>query len=369
MAAFKTIVKDRVFQIAAIIAVISLFFARPKMADISFTTLWSLIGMMTVLQIFEHLHVLDFLAYRMTTGANNARQLTGFFVVLSFFAAMFLTNDMAVLTFMPLYLRIARKLKLPEVVPATAIAIAANTGSYMTPFGNTHNIFLMATFHIPLIDFMKWVIPLFIVCALFLAGMLWFVKPIPVPRVPAEDLRINTRLTGFTTVIALIVFASVLDFIPAWVAAIIAIAYSLLVDYKILENVDYAIVFTFAAFFIIVSDIKQVPAVSNLLHTIIHGPTSVYLTSIATSQFISNVPATVLVSQFTHHLAALFYGSNIGGLGTMVASMCNLLAFKQFGTYASHEKRHKFFVPFLVLNFIGLIIIGGLCYFAVLYFD
>lgn len=369
MNAVKNIVKDRVFQIAAIIAVLSLFFARPRLADINFTTLWSLLGMMTIIQIFEYLHVLDFLAYRLTSGAHTARQLTWFFVLLSFVAAMFLTNDMAVLTFMPLYLRVARKMDLPQIIPGTAIAIAANLGSFMTPFGNSHNIYLMTKFQMSLVDFGLWVLPLLAISLLFLAGLTYMVKPVKVPVVPVQDLRINPRPTTITCIAALIVFISVFGVIPAWIAALIVILLAVALDRKIMANVDYGIVFTFLAFFIIVSDIQQIPAVVKVLSVLEHDPISVYFTSILTSQFMSNVPATVLVAQFTNHVPALFYGTNIGGLGTMIASLCNLLAFKQFSIYASDDAKKKFFWPFTLINFIGLFVIGGVCLLAVIYFS
>ncbi len=369
MSIVKPIIKDRVFQIAAVIAILSLFLARPRLADINFTTLWSLLGMMTVIQIFEYLHVLDFLAYRLTSGAHTARQLTWFFVLLSFVASMFLTNDMAVLTFMPLYLRVARKLDLPEIIPAAAIAMAANLGSFMTPFGNSHNIFLMSKFKISLVDFGLWVLPLLAISLIFLGAMMFFITPKEVPVVPVQDLRVNPRLTTFTCIVAVLVFISVFGIIPPWVAALATVAFAAALDRKILKEVDYGIIFTFIAFFVIVSDIQQVPLVATTLHSLEHSATSVYLTSIVTSQVMSNVPATVLVAQFTNHVAALFYGTNIGGMGTMIASLCNLLAFKQFGLYASHEKRLKFFLPFALINFAGLAVIGGVCYFAVLYFS
>jgi Na+/H+ antiporter NhaD/arsenite permease-like protein len=99
------------------------------------------------------------------------------------------------------------------------------------------------------------------------------------------------------------------------------------------------------------------------------NPVSVYFTSIVASQVMSNVPATVLVAQFSHHVAAMFYGTNVGGLGTMIASLCNLLAFKQFNIYASKTARKKFFLPFTMINFIALFVIGGVCLIAVMYFS
>jgi Na+/H+ antiporter NhaD/arsenite permease-like protein len=368
MTAVKTIVKDRVFQITAIIAIISCFAARPRLADINFTTLWSLLAMMTTIQIFEHLHVLDWLAYHMTSRAHNARQLTVLFVMLSFFSAMFLTNDMAVLTFIPLYLRIAKKLDLPEIIPVTAITIAANQGSAMTPFGNAHNIFLMAKFHIPLQDFMLWVGPMLVVAVLFLAALVMLVPKQEVPRVPVKDIRIMARPTAITCVVALIVFASIFDIVPAWVAAVVAIVFAVLLDWHIMGKVDYAIVLTFTGFFIIISNINQIPFISQVLGDIVNTPVSVYLTSIICSQFISNVPTTVLVANFTKHIPALFYGTNIGGLGTLVASMCNLVAFKQYTIY-SKKSHGRFLLHFTLINFVALAIIGTVGLFAVLMFE
>ena len=369
MSVLKSIVKDRVFQIATLIAILSLFFARPHIRDINFTTLWSLLGMMTIIQIFEYLHVLDFLAYHLTAGAKSARQLTLFFVMLAFVASMFLTNDMAVLTFMPLYLRIARKYKLPQVLPATAITLASNLGSFMTPFGNSHNIYLMTKFHIPLGEYTLWVLPLLAISIVFLLVLTAFVTPIKLPVVPAQNLHINMRPTLITVVAAVLVFASVFGVIPAWAAAGIVILLAIAFDPKILKHVDYGIVFTFLAFFIIVSDIQQIPVIVRVLSQIERDPISVYLTSIVVSQGISNVPATVLVAQFTNHIPALFYGTNVGGLGTMIASLCNLLAFKQFRIYSSKDARKKFFVPFTLINFIALFVVGGVCLLATIYFS
>lgn len=363
-----TIVKDRVFQITAIIAIISCFAARPRLADINFTTLWSLLAMMTTIQIFEHLHVLDWLAYHMTSRAHNARQLTALFVMLSFFSAMFLTNDMAVLTFIPLYLRIAKKLDLPEIVPVTAITIAANQGSAMTPFGNAHNIFLMAEFHLPMASFLLWVGPMLAIAVIFLTLLVLLVPKKEVPRVPVKDIHIMARPTAITCVVALIVFASIFDVVPAWVAAVIAIVFAVLLDWHIMGTVDYAIVLTFTGFFIIISNINQIPLISQVMGSIIKTPLSVYLTSIICSQFISNVPTTVLVANFSKSMPALFYGTNIGGLGTLVASMCNLVAFKQYTIY-SKKSHGRFLKYFTLINFVALAVIGTVGLFAVFMFE
>src|SRR5699024_10833789 len=152
---------------------------------------------------------------------------------------------------------------------------------------------------------------------------------VPVPTVPVLDIHIMPRPTIITCLVAGLIFAGVLNMIPAWVGAVAAMMLAFGLEPKIVGNVDYAIVLTFTVFFIIISAIRQVPQVSSLISSFMGSEHSVYLTSLVSSQLISNVPTTVLIGKFTTYAAALFLGSNIGGLGTMVGSMCNLLVYKE----------------------------------------
>ena len=354
MTVIKNIAKDHVLQITAVLAVISLFFARPRLADINFSTLFSILAMMIIIQVFEYLHILDYFTYRLTSLATSTRQLTWMFVLLAVVAGMFMTNDVTVITLIPLYLRIAKKFKLSEILPVTLIGMAANFGSAFTPFGNTHNIFLMNHYHI---NFFTWSIPLLIASLILLTIFIFFIKKEPLPSVPVRDIRIQKRPTIITCVVALIIFIGVLGFIPSWVGAIAAIVLALAFDPHIMLHVDYAIVLTFAGFFVIVSVLRQMPWVVALVSGLMASEHSVYLTSLVSSQFISNVPSTVLIGKFTNFQEALFLGSNIGGLGTVVGSMCNLLVFKEYTDFGNHGQG-RFFLGFSALNFAGLAILG-----------
>ncbi|MFD1429382.1 MULTISPECIES: SLC13 family permease [Lacticaseibacillus] len=357
MTILKNIVKDRVFQITAVLTVLSLFIARPRLADINFSTLWSITAMMTLIQIFEYLHVLDYCAYRLTSHANDARQLTWMFLILAVVAGMFLTNDVTVLTLVPLYLRIAKKYDLPEILPVTLIGMAANFGSAFTPFGNTHNIFMMNHYQVSLGTFFSWSIPLLIASLILLALFSLMVKKTPVPTVPVEDIHIMMRPTVITGVAALVIFAGVLGFLPSWVGAVVALVLAALFDPHILIHVDYGIVLTFTGFFVIVSVLRQIPWVSTLIASLMSTDHSVYMTSLLSSQLISNVPSTILIGKFTTYAGALFLGSNIGGLGSVVGSMCNLLVYKEYVNWGNHQKG-RFFLGFLGFNFLGLLILG-----------
>ncbi|WP_125702481.1 SLC13 family permease [Lacticaseibacillus daqingensis] len=357
MTVIKNIAKDRVLQITVAIAVISLFFAKPRLADINFSTLWSIMAMMTIIQIFEYLHILDYFAYRLTSHAENTRELTWLFVALATVAGMFLTNDVTVITLVPLYLRVAKRYHLPEILPVTLIGMAANFGSAFTPFGNTHNIFLMNHYHINGARFFSWSIPLLVASVLLLVLFTLFVKKQPIPTVPVRDIRIQKRPTIITCIVALVIFAGVFDVLPSWVGAIAAMALAFAFSPKIMGKVDYAIVLTFAGFFVIVSVLQQIPWVVTLISGLMSTEHSVYLTSILSSQVISNVPSTVLIGKFTNLAAALFLGSNIGGLGTIIGSMNNLLVYKEYTNFGRHHSG-KFFLGFFGLNLIGLLVLG-----------
>ncbi len=351
----KSILKDRLLQITAVIAVLSLFLARPRLADINFSTLWSITAMMTLIQIFNHLHILDYCAYRLTGYANNTRQLVWLFLALAFVSAMFLTNDVTVLTLVPLYLYVAKQYHLPEILPVTLISMTANLGSATTPFGNPHNIFLLAKFDVSVSQFFHWSLPLALFSIVVITIYTFMIKPTPISTIHTQQIYIPRRPTVLAVIAALFVFAGVLGFIPAWVGAVITIILAFALQPKIMSHVDYATILTFVGFFIVVSDLSQNTMIKETLSAHINSPLSVYFGSIGVSQFISNVPTTVLFAKFTKHAAALLYGANIGGLGTLVGSMANLLAFKQYTRYGSSNST-RFLIDFTGINLITLAI-------------
>lgn len=356
MTVIKNIAKDRILQVTVILTIISLFFARPRIGDINFHTLFSILAMLTIIQIFAYLHVLDVLAYKLTTSARSTRRLTAIFTALSVISAMFLTNDITVLTLIPLYLTIARRHHLPEILPVTLIGMGANIGAAFTPWGNPHNIFIVNTYNVTPGRFFGWSLPLLFVSVLLLVVLMFFVKDTPLPAVPLEDIKISWRPTALTIAVAIFFFFGVFNVVPAYVPAIVAIGLALFINPTILLHLDYALLLTFTCFFIFISDIQQIPFIVWIIKQTMFSEHSVFLTSIISSQFISNVPSTILIGKFTNYAEALFLGSNIGGFGSIVGSMANMLVFKSFSENGTVSKK-KFFWLFSVLQFIGLIVL------------
>lgn len=356
MTVLKNIIKDRILQITIIITIISLFFARPHIQDINFHTLYSITAMLTLIQIFAYLHVLDILAYKLTSIADNTRKLTFLFTILSVISAMFLTNDITVLTLVPLYLNIAKKYKLPQIVPVTLIGMGANIGAAFTPWGNPHNIFIVSHYHVEPVTFFKWSTPYLIAALLLLCGIFLLVKKEDIPTAATQAVKISWPPTIMAILVFIFFFFGIFQVIPGYWPAIVAIALALFINPKIMLKFDYSLLLTFTGFFIFVSDIRQIPLITNLIHDAVYSEIAAYLTSIVSSQFMSNVPSTILVGKFTTYAKALLLGSNIGGFGSPVGSMANMLVLKTFNENAT-IKKGKFFKEWICMQFIGLIIL------------
>lgn len=356
MTVLKNIAKDRILQITVIITVVSLFFARPRFADINFHTLWSVAAMLTIIQIYAYLHVLDVLAYKLTSIADNTRKLNILFTLLAVLAGMFLGNDITALTLIPLYLNIAKRYKLPQILPVTLIGMGANIGAAFTPWGNPHNIFLVSRFDVSPLLFFKWSVPYLLISCVLMCVVFLFVPKKEIPAQKTEMINISWRPTIITTVVFIFFFFGVFRIVNIIWPLIVAVVLALAINPRIMLKIDYALLLTFTGFFIFISDIQQIPAIVNLIHGTVHSEISTYFASIITSQVMSNVPSTILVGKFTNYAQALFLGSNIGGFGSAIGSMANMLVLKTFNQHAS-VSRKKFFIQWTIMQFAGLIIL------------
>ena len=356
MTVLKNIAKDRILQFTVLVTIISLFFARPRLEDINFHTLFSVAAMLTIIQIYAYLHVLDVLAYKLTSIADNTRKLNILFTLLAIISGMFLGNDITALTLIPLYLNIAKKYKLPQILPVTLIGMGANIGAALTPWGNPHNIFLVSRYDVNAVTFFSWSIPYLIASMIILGIVFFFIPKETIPIQKAQSIRISWRPTLITTAVFIFFFFGVFRVVPIVIPMIVSIVLALLINPRIMLKIDYALLLTFTGFFIFISDIQHIPAIEGIIHMWVNSENSTYLTSIISSQVMSNVPSTILVGKFTNYAEALFLGSNIGGFGSAIGSMANMLVLKTFNQHASVNKS-KFFKQWSLMQFAGLIIL------------
>ncbi len=357
--------KEKVLVIAAMAAVVSMFFVPPTMAYIDYIdvrVLCLLFSLMAVVAGFQSCHVFEALAQKMLAGEKKLRTIGWVLVALPFFTSMLITNDVALITFVPFTMLVLKMVGGEKEAALIVVlqTVAANLGSMATPFGNPQNLYLYANYNMTGSEFFGTVLPLAAVslAALWICGFMVSGRSIQVNFSGKAYIQNKMRL-GVYVVLFVFCLLAVLRIAPYWaVTGVVAISL-LVLDRKLLLKVDYALLLTFICFFIFAGNMGKIPDVQNFLAGIMEKST--LLTSALTSQVISNVPAAVLLSEFTENGRALLAGVNIGGLGTPIASLASLISLKLYsaeaGTATGGTGRYMKF--FMIFNVVGLVLLLG----------
>lgn len=310
---------------------------------------------MCVMNGFQEIGLFQKLAVFILSRTKNTRQLTAVLVFLCFFLSMFITNDVSLITFVPftvLILTIIGQTKLMIYVIVLQ-TIAANLGSMLTPVGNPQNLYLYSLSGMDISLFLKTMLPYTLLSGLMLLLAL-FIKPgeeVSLQAVFTETKAMARRPLAAYTLLFLLCLGCVLRLIPWQAVLLILLAVLLFFNRRLLLKADFGLLFTFVFFFLFIGNMGRIPAIVGFLRSVLSGH-ELFL-SIAASQVISNVPAAILLSGFTGNYLPLLVGVNIGGLGTLIASLASLISYKQYaGTAGCHKGRYMLY--FTVMNLIFL---------------
>ncbi len=358
-----------VLVIATLLAAISAFFVHPDqeyITYIDFRTVAILFCLMAVMAGLQKIGLFQYIAGKLLGRVKHIRELILILVMLSFFFSMIITNDVALITFVP-FSFIALRMVLgyksePLVVPIVVLqTVAANLGSMLTPIGNPQNLYLYGKVTLGFGGFILLMLPYTLIAFGLLA--VWCVLfPYKGEKKINLVLQGNHIQDGSTKqlviygVLFILCILTVAHVIPYEITLIFTVITLFIMDKGILKHVDYALLFTFVAFFIFIGNMGRIPAFSILLGKIIEG--NVVLTAVVSSQFISNVPAALLLSGFTQEYEQLIVGTNLGGLGTLIASMASLISFKYIAREYGHLKG-KYMIYFTGTNIAFLIVLLG----------
>lgn len=320
-----------VLLIALAAAVISCFFVPPDGeygGYIDWKVILQLFSLMAVVQAASGQHFFEWSAQKLLGRMHSLRTVGFALVGLCFFGSMLVTNDVALLTLVPFTLELLYMLGMNHfsIFLVVMLTLAANIGSALTPVGNPQNLFLYARYAMDSGDFFAAVLPMVLVGGVLL--MLFMMKLPPLPLSASEWEVEKPRpgrmaLYGVLFVVALLSVFRVLDYRISFAVVLAAL---LIADRPTLKRVDYALLATFGCFFVFVGNLGRIPAVSEFIAQNIAGQEK--LVGALTSQVISNVPAAVLLSEFTEKGIQLLKGVNAGGCGTLIASLASLISFK-----------------------------------------
>lgn len=346
--------KEPFLLITLLLTVILSFFSRPHLSAVRWNVITTLFSLMLVCQAFDKCQLLRSLA-GLAVGTFNTPRKLGFAMILTTgVLAMFMTNDVALLTVVPLTMIIAKVSDTDPYMLVILETVSANIFSALTPFGNPQNLYLYSYFKISPSEFFEVMIPfcLFGAVLLGLANLLFNKgKSYRVPDLKFEIL--DRRLLIGALAAFIINILSVLRIVDYRISFAATVLVFLFLAPKLIAKVDYFLLITFVLFFLFTDSITGIPFVKTFLGGMLNSKSAVLLLSVGLSQIISNVPAAVVISGFTAHYKELLYGVSAGGLGTLVASLASLISYK---LYAHRYQSRRYLVVFTLLNF-GILIL------------
>ena len=362
--AIAGIIKENIVLIIAIIAaIVTSFIIPPDAKYLEYFDLKTLSCLFCVLAVVCALRNIKFfytLAREIVRRFKNARIAILALVYITFIGSMLIANDMALLTFLPLGFFILSTTKKEKYLAFTFIMqnIAANLGGMLTPFGNPQNLYLYSKFNIPDSEFVTIMFPPFILAiALITLCCLIFVKNEAL-EIEESDVKLPIGRVVIYLALFAVAIMMVFRFMPYWVGLIIIPLALIFLDKKALMQVDYGLLFTFVFFFIFAGNMGRIGVVRDFLSYLLNINTLVF--SAASCQVISNVPSAILLSQFTDNYRELLLGVNIGGAGTLIASLASLITFKEY-TKQDPEHVKEYVVKFSLFNFGFLITLTLFC--------
>ena len=370
--------KETVLCVAALLAVCSAFFVPPDAAYagyLDYRVLALLFCLMTIMQGFQRTGLFEALGSRLLRRVTSTRQLTLILVLLCFFTSMWITNDVSLLTFVPFTILILRMTGLKKhLIPILCLqTIAANLGSMLTPVGNPQNLYLYSISDMSLAHFLRIMAPLSGISLVVIVILCLLQEQEPVELQPNWHMRQsverpvvrNTALeNGILAVLFVCSLLSVFRILPWQILLVLTLLVCIAISLSCKEvylplQADFGLLLTFVAFFVFIGNMGRMELVREFLTKVLTGRE--LLLSFACSQVISNVPAAILLSGFTDQYEALLQGVNIGGLGTLIASLASLISYKFFAVEATEKgEKGRYLLVFTGWNVLLAVILLGI---------
>ena len=352
-----------VFLIATLVALITSFIVPPSKAYfdyIDFKTLACLFATLAVVCALKNIKFFGIIARKIIHSTPNFRVCVLALIYITFIGSLFIANDMALITFLPLAWYVLSETGNEKYTPWLFVLqnISANLGGMLTPFGNPQNLYLYSKFNIPTGEFMLIMLPPFLLAVAMLTACTLFFPKTKMELKGKEPFVFKRARSAVYLVIFALTILMVFSIIPWQIGLIITFVGILILDRHALLRVDYFLLGTFFMFFIFAGNMSSIGAVRELFSSLLGKSTLVF--SAFSCQLISNVPSAILLSQFTTNYKELLYGVNIGGTGTLIASLASLITFAEYSR-TGVGSRGKYLGIFTALNVIFLAVLMALC--------
>lgn len=363
-AVLNFIKKETVFIISAAAVILTMFFVRPSFEYVGYVDFPVLIVLFCLMAVVEGLKkngAFDLLSERLLSGRMGIRTVNFLLVLLCFFISMLVTNDVALIAFVPFTIYLAKDKRSNSLIDAIVLeTVAANLGSMVTPIGNPQNLFLYHHYNLNIAEFFKVTLPaggagLFLV--LLSSLILIFGNDTDVQKVEyVHILKMNgKRNIAFFSALFLLCAFTVLKVIGYKLCLVAVIVSLLVIDRSIFKYIDYWLLLTFVNFFIVVGNLTNMKEIVSLISGFLTN--NEFYAGLLASQVISNVPAAILLSPFTDNFKGLILGVDIGGLGTLIASLASLISFK-FYSLIDGANKLRYVCVFTAVNLMFVIVLA-----------
>lgn len=345
--------------IAAILALISMFFASSDVKyseHVDLKVIVLLFCLMACVAGLNESGVFQSLFSKLTSKTISVRKLSLMLILVCFFSSMVITNDITLITFVPLTMLFLKCIDSKRVIFIIVMeTIAANLGSMITPMGNPHNIFIYSYYDMSLETFLSTIFPFAVLSFILIIVTVFLLKDYKINAsimyTDKHPDKLKTVKYLILFVIAILAVVNVLDYIVCLLLILIVL---LLSDRQVFKKIDYSLLLTFVFFFIFSANIGSIDEINNYIVQTIEGRE--IATSILLSQVISNVPTAVMLAPFTSDGAGLLIGTNLGGLGTPIASLASLISYRIYTTLRREEKIN-YLKTFFAVNISFLVIL------------
>ena len=351
------VLNNTVAVIAFVLALVTVFFVpidKQYLHYIDYKTISCLFLISCIISAFKDINFFYAIARHIIIQFNTLRKSYIALITITFIGSMIIANDMALLTFLPLGYLVLKETDNEDKEAFVFIMqnIAANLGGMLTPFGNPQNLYIYTKYNIGNIEFMKIMAIPFIVAIILLYLSSLFMKD---DKLVLSSQSIKTSPIKEKVYILLFVLAIFVVFrhIPLFIGLIVIPTMIFFLDRNAFKNIDYSLIMTFVFFFIFSSNLARIDAVNMFFSKLLDK--NIYYTTLFSCQFMSNVPTSILLSKFTDNYIPLLYGVNIGGLGTLIASLASLITFRNY-VALNPKKVGSYLFLFTVINLIFIII-------------
>lgn len=357
--------RNIVLTIAWVLAIVSMLFVVPSreyLGYIDFKTLLILWSLMVITHGLMEQGVFRILAHKLVSITSNERQLGLALIVTTFVLSMVITNDVALITFVPftIYIFYEREEKSNLILILVLETVGANLGSMVTPIGNPQNLYLFNLSGLEAGEFVGLMMPMYLLSFGLLIAASFFIKK---GNSKDEGITLSAKsskrvssipLTILYLLLMALAISVVLGITSVYIMAGVTLVTFAIFNRRSLVKVDYSLIFTFVGFFIFVGNMGRIHLIENVMSTVVSGNEMVV--GILASQVISNVPAALLLSNFTDNIELLIKAVNIGGLGTLIASMASLITFKLYSRERFADNK-SFIMVFTLVNVVGLMVL------------